>query len=83
MLEEVRTVKELVELIARTLVDHPDLVEVNEIDGETSSIIELRVGKEDIGKIIGRQGAHARAIRTLLAAAGGKYRKRFTLEIID
>lgn len=75
--------KDLVEAIAKTLVDHPDLVEVTEVDGQHSSIIELKVSKEDVGKIIGRQGAHAHAIRTLLAAAGGKYRKRFTLEILD
>lgn len=75
--------KDLVEAIAKTLVDHPDLVVVTEVDGQSSSIIELRVSKEDVGKIIGRQGAHAHAIRTLLSAAGGKYRKRYTLEILD
>jgi len=75
--------KELVENIAKTLVDHPDLVEVQEVDSQNSSIIELRVSKEDVGKIIGRQGAHAQAIRTILAAASGKHRRRYTLEILD
>lgn len=75
--------KDLVEQIAKTLVDHPDLVEVREIDQADSRVIELKVSKEDVGKIIGRQGAHAQAIRTLLAAASGKYRQRFTLEILD
>ena len=75
--------KELVEAIARTLVDHPDLVEVREHDAADASVIELRVSKDDVGKIIGRQGAHAQAIRTLLAAASGKHRRRYTLEILD
>ncbi len=75
--------RELVETIARTLVDHPDLVEVREVDSQHASIIELRVSKDDVGKIIGRQGAHAQAIRTLLSAASGKHRRRYTLEILD
>jgi predicted RNA-binding protein YlqC (UPF0109 family) len=76
-------VKELVEMIAKSLVDHPDNVQVSQIDGTNSSIIELRVAQEDIGKIIGRKGSHAQAIRIILGAAGMKLKKRFTLEIVE
>ena len=75
--------KELVELIAKSLVDNPDKVQVSQLDGEQSSIIELKVAPEDIGKVIGKQGSHAQAIRIILGAAGMKLKKRFTLEIID
>ena len=75
--------RDLVEQIAKALVDQPDMVQVREVAGEHVSVLELQVAKEDIGKIIGKRGAHAQAIRTLLMAAGGKYNKRFTLEIID
>ncbi len=75
--------KELVEMIAKSLVDHPDKVQVSQIDGTNSSIIELRVAQEDIGKIIGRKGSHAQAIRIILGAAGMKLKKRFTLEIVE
>jgi len=76
-------VKELVELIAKSLVDDPDNVKVSQLDGEQSSILELKVAPEDIGKIIGKQGRTAQAIRVILGAAGMKLKKRFTLEIID
>lgn len=75
--------KELVEMIAKSLVDHPDKVQVSQLDGTNSSIIELRVAQEDIGKIIGRKGSHAQAIRIILGAAGMKLKKRFTLEIVE
>jgi predicted RNA-binding protein YlqC (UPF0109 family) len=75
--------KELVELIARALVDNPDQVSVIEIEGEQTSVIELKVAKEDLGKVIGKQGRTARAIRTILSAASTKLRKRCVLEIIE
>ncbi len=75
--------KELVELIAKALVDNPDQVQVSILDGEQSSIIELKVAPEDIGKVIGKQGRNAQAIRTILGAAGMKMKKRLTMEIIE
>jgi predicted RNA-binding protein YlqC (UPF0109 family) len=75
--------KELVEQIARALVDQPDKVQVNEVQGEQTTVLELRVATEDLGKVIGKQGKTARAVRTLLAAAGMKVRKRFVLEILE
>jgi hypothetical protein len=75
--------KQLLESIARALVDQPDRVQVNEIEGEQTTVLELRVAVEDLGKVIGKQGKTARAMRTLLAAAGMKIRKRFVLEILD
>ncbi len=75
--------KELVELIAKALVDNPDKVQVSQIDGEQSSIIELKVAPEDVGKIIGKQGGNVQAIRVILGAAGMKLKKRFVLEIIE
>ncbi len=75
--------KELVEMIAKALVDHPDQVRVIEIEGEQTSVIELKVAKEDLGKVIGKQGRMARAIRTILSAASTKLRKRCVLEIIE
>jgi predicted RNA-binding protein YlqC (UPF0109 family) len=76
-------VKELVEWIAKALVDNPEKVHVSQIDGEQSSIIELRVAQEDIGKVIGKQGRNAQAIRIILGAAGMKLKRRFNLEIIE
>jgi len=76
-------VKELIEMIAKALVDNPDNVQVSQLDGEQSSIIELKVAQEDIGKVIGKQGRTAQAIRVILGAAGMKLKKRFNLEIID
>ena len=75
--------KELVEAIAKALVDNPDHVQVRAIEGEQVTLFELRVHKDDLGKVIGRQGRTARAIRTILNAVGMKPRKRFTLEILD
>ncbi len=75
--------KELLELIAKALVDNPDEVKVSEVGGEQTTILELRVAQEDLGKVIGKQGRTARAIRTILSAAGMKLRKRFHLEIIE
>ncbi|MCD6451754.1 MAG: KH domain-containing protein [Acidobacteria bacterium] len=75
--------KELVEKIAKALVDHPDQVSVTQIDGEQTTVLELRVAPEDLGKVIGKQGRTARSIRTILGAAGMKLRKRFVLEILE
>ena len=75
--------KELVELIAKSLVDDPDKVRISQLDGEQSSIIELKVAPEDLGKIIGKQGRTAQAIRVILGAAGMKLKKRFNLELIE
>lgn len=75
--------KELLELIARSLVDRPDDVSVREIEGEQTTVLELTVSREDLGKVIGKQGRTARSIRTILAAAGMKLRKRIVLEILE
>jgi predicted RNA-binding protein YlqC (UPF0109 family) len=85
MAESVPTdsVKELVEYIAKTLVDHPEQVRANEVSGENTSVIELTVAKEDMGKIIGKQGRTAVAIRTILSNVSMKVGKRFVLEIIE
>ncbi|MBI5491455.1 MAG: KH domain-containing protein [Deltaproteobacteria bacterium] len=75
--------RDLIEYIAKALVDNPDQVKVTEIVGERTSVIELAVAKEDLGKIIGKQGRTARAIRIILTAASTKLRKRSVLEIIE
>ena len=75
--------KDLVEEIAKALVDNPEDVRVTEVEGEQTTVLELRVRNEDLGKVIGRQGRTARAIRTLLGAAGMKVQKRFVLEILE
>jgi uncharacterized protein len=75
--------KDLVEDIAKALVDHPDEVQVKAVEGEQVTVLELRVHPEDLGKVIGRQGRTAKSIRTLLGAAGMKLKKRFTLEILE
>ena len=75
--------KDLITYIAKLLVDQPDLVKVTEIEGEITSIIELSVAKEDIGKIIGKQGRTATAIRTIMNAASKKMKRSAVLEIID
>ena len=75
--------KELIEYIARALVDSPEDVAVSEIQGENTSVIELKVAKEDLGKVIGKNGRTARAMRTILSAASTKIRKRSVLEIIE
>jgi len=75
--------KELISYIAKALVDHPEAVEVSEVAGEQTSVIELKVAKDDLGKVIGKQGRTARAMRTILSAASTKIRKRANLEIIE
>jgi len=75
--------KELITYIAQALVDNPEAVEVTEVEGAQTSVIELRVAKEDLGKVIGKQGRTARAMRTILSAASTKLRKRSVLEIIE
>lgn len=75
--------KELIEYIAKALVDHPDQVEVSEVEGNQTSVLELKVSKEDLGKVIGKQGRTARAMRTILSAASAKVKKRTVLEIIE
>jgi len=75
--------KELLELIAKALVDQPEEIEVTEIEGEQTTVLELKVAREDLGKVIGKQGRTARSIRTILAAAGMKHRKRVVLEILE
>ncbi len=75
--------KELIDYMARALVDNPEQVNVSEIEGEQTSVIELHVAKEDLGKVIGKQGRTARAMRTILSAASTKIRKRAVLEIIE
>jgi predicted RNA-binding protein YlqC (UPF0109 family) len=75
--------KELLELIAKSLVDRPEDVLVTEIEGEQTTVLELRVARDDLGKVIGKQGRTARSIRTILASAGMKARKRVVFEIIE
>ncbi|MCX5837548.1 MAG: KH domain-containing protein [Deltaproteobacteria bacterium] len=75
--------KELIKYMAQALVDNPDMVVVSEVVGEQTSVLELRVAKEDLGKVIGKQGRTAKAMRTILSAASTKIRKRSVLEIIE
>jgi uncharacterized protein len=75
--------KELVETIVKALVDRPEDVEVSEVMGQHSSVIELKVDQSDIGKVIGKRGVHAQALRTIITAAGGKKKKRYVLEILE
>ena len=75
--------KDLVGLIAKALVDYPERVSVSEIEGNQTTVLELKVEKSDLGKIIGKQGRTAQAIRTILSAASGKNRKRYVLEIVE
>jgi predicted RNA-binding protein YlqC (UPF0109 family) len=75
--------KDLIAYIAKALVDKPEEVSVTEIEGEQTSVIELKVAKEDLGKVIGKQGRTARAMRTILSAASTKLNKRSVLEIIE
>jgi len=75
--------KELVEAIAKALVDNPDAVQVRAVEGEQVTVLELRVDPTDLGKVIGRQGRTAKSIRTILGAAGMKLKKRYTLEILE
>lgn len=75
--------KDLVLMLAKSLVDNPDAVEVKEVVGEQTTVIELKVATEDLGKIIGKQGKTAKAIRTILSAAASKIKKRAVLEILE
>jgi len=75
--------KDLVRYIAQALVDNPDDVVVSEVEGEQTSVIELRVAKDDLGKIIGKHGRTAQSIRTILSAASAKHKKRAVLEIVE
>ena len=75
--------KELIEYIAKLLVDNPEEVSVTELEGQQTSVIELKVAKEDLGKVIGKQGRTARAMRTILGAASSKIKKRSVLEILE
>lgn len=75
--------KELIKYIAESLVDHPEEVSVSEVEGNQTSVLELKVAKEDLGKVIGKQGRTARAMRTILSAASAKIKKRTVLEIIE
>jgi hypothetical protein len=75
--------KELIEYIAKALVDDPDQVMVSEVVGDQTSVLELKVAKDDLGKVIGKQGRSARAMRTILSAASTKLKKRTVLEIIE
>jgi len=75
--------KELIAYIAKSLVDSPEAVEVSEVEGEQTSVIELKVAKGDLGKVIGKQGRTARSMRTILNAASTKIKKRAVLEIVE
>ncbi len=77
------SLKELVEFMAKSLVDKPEEVEVNEIVGEQTTVVELKVSKDDLGKVIGKQGRTARSMRTILNAASTKLQKRSVLEIVE
>jgi predicted RNA-binding protein YlqC (UPF0109 family) len=77
------TLRELMEEIAKALVDKPEDVVVHAIEGEQTTVLELKVAQTDLGKVIGKQGRTARSIRTILSAAGMKLKKRFTLEILE
>jgi predicted RNA-binding protein YlqC (UPF0109 family) len=77
------SLKELIEFIARALVDKPDEVQVVEISGEQTIVLELRVAKDDLGKVIGKQGRTVKAMRAILSAASSKIRKRADLEILE
>lgn len=78
-----QSMKELIEMIAKALVDKPEAVEVTEVEGEQTTVVELKVAKEDLGKVIGKEGRTARSLRTILGAASMKLRKRSVLEIIE
>lgn len=76
-------IKDLVTIMAKALVDRPEAVEVTEVEGEQTTVVELKVAKEDLGKVIGREGRTARSMRTILGAASTKLKKRSVLEIIE
>lgn len=81
--EKVEELRNLVEVMAKALVDFPDQVNVAEVQGEQTTVIELKVAKEDLGKIIGKEGRTARSLRTILAAVSTKLKKRSVLEILE
>ena len=83
MSEQSGDIRTLIEQIAKSLVDEPAQVSVEEVDGEQGVVLELKVAPNDLGKVIGKQGRTARAMRTLLGAAGLKFHKRYTLEILE
>jgi len=83
MNEQSRDMRALIEQIAKALVDEPDQVSVNQIDAAQDTVLELKVAPNDLGKVIGKQGRTARAMRNLLGATGMKFHKRFTLEILE
>jgi uncharacterized protein len=83
VVSEEADMKDLVQMIAKALVDNPEQVVVTEVEGEQTTVLELRVAPSDLGKVIGKQGRTARCIRTLLGAAGMKLKKRFVLEILE
>jgi uncharacterized protein len=75
--------KELIQYLAKSLVNHPEAVEVKETEGDTASVLELKVAKEDLGRIIGKQGRTAKSLRTLLNAAASRTNRRVVLEIVE
>ena len=77
------SIKELIHYIAQAIVDNPDQVSVSEIEGQQTTVLELKVAKADLGKVIGKQGHNAQAIRTILSAVSAKIKKRMVLEIIE
>ena len=81
--EQAGDMRALVEQIVKALVDEPEQVSIQQVDGEQMVVLELRVAPNDLGKVIGRQGRTARSLRTILSAAGMKQHKRFTLEILE
>ncbi len=83
MTEQGGDMRVLVEQIAKALVDEPDKVSVEAVDGDEGTVLELRVSPNDVGKVIGKQGRTARSLRTILGAAGMKLKKRYTLEILE
>jgi len=83
MSEQSGDMRALVEQLAKSLVDEPDHVSVSQVDGSEATVLELKVAPGDVGKVIGRQGRTARAIRTVLGAVGMKYHKHYTLEIVE
>lgn len=82
-MEDSQSLKDLVEFMAKFLVDEPDSVHVNEVIGDKTIVVELKVAKNDLGKVIGKQGQTARSMRTILKAAGSKLKKRSALEIVE
>jgi len=80
---EMMPIVDLVRLIVKALVDQPDLIEVTALEGQVSTVIEVKTGPGDMGKLVGKRGRTADAMRTLLVAFGGRYKRRFILEVVD